>query len=542
MALPEITESLIRDMAGKSSYEKGYDYFEEAAVTDVRIVGDVYHAQVQGNEVYDVSVWQENGKVVTSCTCPYDWGGICKHVVAVMLSICSSDVVEKQAERTHRIETLVHSMDPDRLREFMARVLSADSRLFRDFEIFAKGRNETDDTAETYKKDVLDRLQVELTENDDYRYEYRYTHGDESAVGEILDEFFETAKKYTSQENYREAVKVYRGICDGCREAREDGELEEFQDDLSFHAEEALQSMAQAMAKADLSPDEKKASYDYLLTLCDQIDSGQFFENIFTDIVKEPEDAAYILAGRTGKLPPPVRFNLLMVKGDEDEAVRLGEAHYAQYPQIAVGLAEHYRNTGQKNKAVETAEKAIEQARDWTYPRILREFLDETYDSTTDYPKIVDNLMMLLKITGDIKHYHTLKETLRSEKDRQEGRERLEGLLKNNDALLFQIYSLENDYEALLALARRAPMYGVFCSVVKKIQDRYPEECFSLYKGRIDKELRDTRNRNGYRQIAGWLGLMKEIPAMHSRFAEYINAIRTIYKNRRALIDELKRL
>jgi hypothetical protein len=86
-------------------------------------------------------------------------------------------------------------------------------------------------------------------------------------------------------------------------------------------------------------------------------------------------------------------------------------------------------------------------------------------------------------------------------------------------------------------------MYGgVFCSVIKEIQDRYPEECFFLYKSRIDKELRETKNRNGYRQIAGWLTLMKEIPTVPSRFAEYINAIRTTYKNRRALIDELKRL
>ncbi len=53
--------------------------------------------KVQGTKLYDVSISlpkKPDGFIVTSCTCPYTWGKVCKHVVASLLYL--SDTLEDE--------------------------------------------------------------------------------------------------------------------------------------------------------------------------------------------------------------------------------------------------------------------------------------------------------------------------------------------------------------------------------------------------------------------------------------------------------------
>jgi len=84
--------------------------------------------------------------------------------------------------------------------------------------------------------------------------------------------------------------------------------------------------------------------------------------------------------------------------------------------------------------------------------------------------------------------------------------------------LLFKIFSIEDNYEKLLQLAKSSLQFNVFHSIVKKIYNRYPEECFELYEEKINKFLENIKNRGAYRQAACWLKLMKEIPGTQDKF------------------------
>jgi hypothetical protein len=80
----------------------------------------------------------------------------------------------------------------------------------------------------------------------------------------------------------------------------------------------------------------------------------------------------------------------------------------------------------------------------------------------------------------------------------------LEKLLDGGYDLLFKIYLLENDYERMLKLARKSIQFDVFHSIVKKIRDRYPEECFELYKKKINKFTEDVKKgRHTVRPLTG---------------------------------------
>ena len=76
---------------------RGESYFQESAVEElVEVGGNKWQAQVDGSELYDVEVEINKNTIDDwSCTCPYDWGPICKHVVATLFAIRAELNVEK---------------------------------------------------------------------------------------------------------------------------------------------------------------------------------------------------------------------------------------------------------------------------------------------------------------------------------------------------------------------------------------------------------------------------------------------------------------
>ena len=66
---------------------------------------DSAKALVQGSQgnFYEVIYYGlKHGFMTTSCTCPYDWGGICKHVVA-MGNQCATQSTQKKGKTPKRI-------------------------------------------------------------------------------------------------------------------------------------------------------------------------------------------------------------------------------------------------------------------------------------------------------------------------------------------------------------------------------------------------------------------------------------------------------
>src|SRR5437763_14208792 len=86
--LPRLTEAQVRKLASGQSFERGEDYLRGGAILEPVSQGMELRTECAGSkaEPYQVSaVLSEEGIVETSCTCPYDWGGACKHSVALLL-------------------------------------------------------------------------------------------------------------------------------------------------------------------------------------------------------------------------------------------------------------------------------------------------------------------------------------------------------------------------------------------------------------------------------------------------------------------------
>jgi uncharacterized Zn finger protein len=84
--LAGLTEADIRARGTEASFERGQRYYAGGAIKR-RIRHEVgLEAHVEGRETYRVQVWAGPAGITAHCTCPYDWGGDCKHIVATLLA------------------------------------------------------------------------------------------------------------------------------------------------------------------------------------------------------------------------------------------------------------------------------------------------------------------------------------------------------------------------------------------------------------------------------------------------------------------------
>ncbi|MCD8166348.1 MAG: SWIM zinc finger family protein [Bacteroides sp.] len=72
--------------------KRGELYFEQGYVGRIRkIDSGTYEATVRGSDDYAVEIELENDQVIDYfCDCPYDFGPVCKHIVAVLFALRES--------------------------------------------------------------------------------------------------------------------------------------------------------------------------------------------------------------------------------------------------------------------------------------------------------------------------------------------------------------------------------------------------------------------------------------------------------------------
>jgi uncharacterized Zn finger protein len=89
MDIPSLSEATLRTHSSADSYSRGRSYYERGAVIDMAMRGNLLEGAVEGSQYtpYRVRVGFDAGGVSTAtCTCPYDYGGWCKHIVALLLA------------------------------------------------------------------------------------------------------------------------------------------------------------------------------------------------------------------------------------------------------------------------------------------------------------------------------------------------------------------------------------------------------------------------------------------------------------------------
>lgn len=143
--LPHITDAALRAKATEKSYERGQDYHDRGQVGRATLRGNRLFVNVEGSqwEPYRVGVTFGACDFTASCTCPYDWEGYCKHIVAALLPFtdAGNPAAASAVNTAAPIDDLLAGLDAAALRTLVHRLLDADPTLVDILDEFCNPRD-----------------------------------------------------------------------------------------------------------------------------------------------------------------------------------------------------------------------------------------------------------------------------------------------------------------------------------------------------------------------------------------------------------------
>lgn len=126
----KLTEDLIRSLSSAQSFQRGYEYYRVGAVYNTARRGNVLTGECEGSTApsYRLQVALDEGGVRSaSCTCPYEWGGYCKHIVALLLSYINQpdEFIERK-----EVAELLAGLDREVLIGLVGQMVARDPELY----------------------------------------------------------------------------------------------------------------------------------------------------------------------------------------------------------------------------------------------------------------------------------------------------------------------------------------------------------------------------------------------------------------------------
>jgi uncharacterized Zn finger protein len=273
MNLPKLSESIVRAGSNANSFVRGKELYENGAISNAAIQGNVLTGECEGTQApyYTIRVELDDAGIrSTSCTCAYDFGGTCKHVVALLLTYVHQP---KQFAARKEIAELLSELERDDLIALMTRLLREQPELYDWVEaaIAAPSPGKTKKGRRKKVDEDIYRRQVRniMHSLDGMRMSDAYWHvgGLVGQLGEVRD----SAMKFLDAGDAETALAILLILAEAAGEGIEliddsDGELGDFAIGLG-------QPIAEAILSLDLSIVERGRLIDRLKKLDKELDN-----------------------------------------------------------------------------------------------------------------------------------------------------------------------------------------------------------------------------------------------------------------------------
>lgn len=253
----------IRSLCTQQSFERGVNYYNQERIQELAINDDELTATVRGTHDYEVSVTVADDGTRAYCTCPYDYTGACKHIIAVLLAANERGPEHSRGDDSHTlegptnpsdatdVETLVEDTPDEDLRTFLLGLIKDDHDIRDRFVAFAGGN--TENTVYDYKQEINQLFEDTLSRRGMIEYN---THIDFS-------HYHDLAKTHRAQGNAHEATAIYRALAESIRE-----NMNRIDDSGGYYGrelEQVVDSYAETVSEQNFDHDEKQPYIDYLV-------------------------------------------------------------------------------------------------------------------------------------------------------------------------------------------------------------------------------------------------------------------------------------
>lgn len=554
--------------------KRGLSYFKNGNVLDSEeITNGVFEAIVKGTDDYTVKMTIKNGVVEEHvCSCPYDLGPACKHIVAMLFYLQQDELnikpkitpqkkqlpKEKDSRKKSKKKTvaeeineLLENITCDELQQFI-REKAADNPPFRNLFLYSFAHKSSSDSQQKYAKQIKQILRIAAGRD---KFIFRNNAG---YVGKEVHNLLNIAEKQFNNNQYKNTIFICCAVMEEMTKAL--NFADDSNADISGNIEFACELLYR-VAKEKISKETRNLLFKYCISAFEKklfADWDWHLEmlKLAAELLKDEEEATQII-----NLLDTI--TLSEYEKEEAQTIKLniikktkGEAAADQF------IAQNISNTNFRREAIskficlKNFEKAKVLANDGIKQdeknkpglvRIWYNWLLKIALAQKDKEKIsiYARLLFIDNFSHEQDYYQILKKNVPSEGWNNFVEDIIREIQKTNHwqnfGLIARIFILEKWWNRLLLLLQQNPSLGTIENYEKHLSKNYAPELVELYATQVVEYMQDNVGRNYYQTACRYLRRMIKLGGRET--AEKIILIfRTQYPKRKALMDELNRV
>ena len=530
----------------KRILDRGYDYYFDERVEDLRINSNRIKAVVSGTDFYHVEIKLNGNQIIGMfCDCPYAQDGHnCKHMVAVLY--------EWQLRVTHpEIDSsqLVEDASEEDVRSFLVKMLENDPNLVESFKYYTQNEISLDTMIDDLEA-VCDSYS-DGYDYIDYEFSRDFCENYEDAVDKWLDLLKKKDQYSLAFKFLLKAYEVFHKL-DIEDNGGETGALSVIIISQWANVIKCMDDLERLEAFAELGQylNSMRDYYDRqkILEIFFDCLNGKEFLKLKLDFMKEQLD--YIeshddIFNREYALEGFVKMYLDLLKKSRASKKEISAVHkkYWEYIPIRMDCVYTCINNKEYDKALDYINECIdleyENQDRMKFNIKLKKGIYKKQGNTKAYRKELKNLILFFNDT-DIEDYIELRSCYLDREWIKERDSIIEQLTPGR--FLCEILETEQLYEKLIEVLLRSGDKYLLHQYTDILSEKYPEQLLQVYQETVEKQAESKGNRKYYYQIVEELRIMKSITGGDKVVDEIIKRWKVQYKNRSAMMDELSQL
>lgn len=566
-----LNKTLLRKLANASSYTRGQSYYSSNSILKLEKIGNEYIGKVRGTYQYTVSIEIDGVDNSYTCSCPYDFGGICKHIVAVGLAIIDNKYQTITGIRTYSPKEIYQQVfcqlpEADKV-SFLTQLFVENHearasilKIAQQKESWKKAESSLQSiTITEVKHQLIAALLLFNLPVVEYDYDEEY-YDDESdfqlECEEIIDDmtaiYEQDIKEKVKQKNILQALIITLGIYEaGCSEEydyeREDdfGRSFELNTAMLNKAKDYLTYIGTAITQAThpLARQTKEEIVELWVEKCYVYQEANYvlipaFYQFLTNLITDSYTAVYIENKiRQATLYGIKTVDILLLAAEKQNKPTLVKSLLKEFALERVDLSQRLLTLYWQEKAVSSFLQLGKLAfAKW--PRDFADFLLDHITEKEDKYFFIKLLTYTTKRSSSIVGYQYLITFLTTQE-----KQSLITSLKEEIPLTFyvQILAVEKQFDEILAIVNQNfARNQLFPVLIRPILKERPKVCFELITRKVRERVHTERGRTVYRELVNYLQLAKKIPSFQKQLDAFIKWLTTNYKQLRALKDELQ--
>jgi len=553
--------------------ERGSIYFKNGAILEIDKIDDnEWIAEVEGTtENYEVEVNLNKKLEITdySCTCPYD-GDVCKHVVAVLLSI-KKEVENKNLKKNNKKdgkkrewEAIIQNAPEQQIRAFLLKYAQNDE-VFRNELIISLGEVKNEISTQKYRK-IIKQSFNSASRNSDF-----VDYSSQEAAIEMIQKLISQAETHIKNQKQYEAFSIFSAV------AMESIDMMHYIDDsdgdLGDIINEAF-SMIDKMMESNAENELNTIIFNWFLEQVKNKDYDDFgcadeLEPIFFGRAQKPSNVKYAYQFIDEQLKAlnkkdsfskmyhstkylKFKIDLLKWEGKNDEAEEIINQNMNLFDFRQLKIDEAIENEDYPkailllNEGIILSQKERLSGVETRY----RELLLHIYTKTKDLKNVKLVSKQLLDDHFSIENYRNYKKNCLPDEWQDECLKIIANLSKKNPSRLFDsvfnhnlasVYIEEKMFDKLLESLKLSNSLPIIDSYKKHLPENFSDDLIVLYKKGILKYA-ENAGRDIYSNIVGYLRNMATLKNGEAEAKRIRLELLEVYKNRKAMKEEFGKL